>query len=227
MSTDVGSEAVPTLEDLVERLGNIPLRRIVLDPPPGRATEKDLLRLMRKTGRLYELVEGTLVEKPMGYKEGSLAMWLGHLIQCFLDQNDLGNLAGADGTMRLMPHLVRIPDISFVNWEKLPGKVLPTKPIPDLAPDLAIEVLSEGNTPGEMKRKRKEYFFSGAGQVWLVDPEKRTVSVYTSPDEGFVLTEADTLTGGDVLPGFALPVKRIFDRLPKGPSGKPRKPRKK
>src|SRR5262245_49717887 len=63
MSTEFANKAVATLEDLVQRLGNIPLRRIVLDPPPGRATEKDLVRLMRRTGRSYELVEGTLVEK--------------------------------------------------------------------------------------------------------------------------------------------------------------------
>ena len=97
----------------------------------------------------------------MGYTESSLAMWLAHLLQQFLDRNDLGNLAGPDGTLRLMPLLVRMPDISFVRWEKLPGRELPSEPMPDLVPDLAIEILSEGNTPGEMKRKLKEYFITG------------------------------------------------------------------
>lgn len=227
MSLEIKDETVDTIEDLVERLGNVSLRRIVLKPPPGRATEQDLLRLMRRTGRLYELVEGTLVEKVMGYLEGSLAAWLIYLIQDYLVTNDLGNLAGADGTMRLMPRLVRIPDVSFVRWDKLPGRTLPVEPTPDLAPDLAIEILSEGNTPGEMARKRKEYFFCGTLQVWLVDPQKRLVLVYVSPDEGVAHSEADTLDGGSVLPGFTLPVKRIFERLPAGTPRKPRTPRKK
>ncbi len=223
MSTEVWGEEVANVGDLLERLGNISPRRVVLDPPPGKATEKDLLRLMRKTGRLYELVEGTLVEKPMGYLEGCLGGWILHLIQCFLDEHDLGNLGGADATMRLMPKLVRIPDVSFVVWDKLPGRQIPTEPIPDLVPDLAVEVLSEGNTPGEMKQKLKEYFFAGASLVWLVDPAKRVVRVHTAPDKGAVLTEADTLGGGAVLPGLALPVKRIFERLPAAPARKPRK----
>ena len=141
-----------------------------------------------------------------------------YLLQVFLDQHDLGNLGGADGTMRLMPVWCGLPDISFVRWEKLPGRCLPTDAIPDLTPDLAIEVLSEGNTRGEMARKRREYFLSGVELVWLVDPKQRTVTVYTSPDESTVFTEADTLDGGKVLPGLSLPVRRIFERH--APGGK-------
>jgi Uma2 family endonuclease len=223
MSTTIWEDDVPKLSDRIESLGNISPHRIVDDPSPGSATEADLLRLMRKTDRLYELVDGTLVEKVMGYMESSLGVWLGYFLQQYLMENDLGNLAGADATMRLMPKLVRIPDLSFVRWEKLRGHTFPTEAIPDLAPDLAIEILSEGNTLGEMRRKLKEYFFAGATLCWLVDPEKRTVSVYTSPDEFRVLTESDTLDGGAVLPGFALPVKRIFERVLKAPARKPRK----
>src|SRR5581483_9530111 len=114
------------LGDLLERLGNIPPRRVVLDPSPGKATEEDLLRLMRRTDRLYELVEGTLVEKAMGFKEGMLAGWLIRLFGRFLDAHDLGDVGGADTTMRLMPHLVRMPDVAVIRWEKLPGRQLPT-----------------------------------------------------------------------------------------------------
>jgi Uma2 family endonuclease len=206
-----------TMAELLKQLGGISPRRVRLRPPPGKATEKDLLDLLNRTDRLYELVDGVLVEKVMGYPESSLTMWLAYLLQRFLEQNDLGNLAGADGTVWLMPLLVRIPDISFVRWEKLPNHELPEEPIPDLVPDLAIEVLSKGNTPGEMKRKLKDYFITGVKLVWFVDPKQRTVQVFTAPDQSVTLTEADTLDGGDVLPGLTLSVKQIFARLPKRP----------
>jgi Uma2 family endonuclease len=220
MSTIEADDHVETLDQLVERLGGIGLDRIVTDPPPGTATEADLLRLMRRTGRLYELVDGVLVEKTMGYREGSLGGWLIRLIGHYLDEHDLGDLAGADATMRLMKGLVRVPDVSFTRWEKFPGGKLPDEAIPDLVPDLAVEVLSKTNTVGEMQRKLKEYFLTGTSLVWLVDPEKRTVTVHTAPDVSCVLTEDDTLDGGDVLPGFLLAVSRIFERLP-NPKAKP------
>src|SRR5437763_10013644 len=113
-STTVSLE---TMGDLLERLGGISPQRVLMRPQPGKATEKDLLRVMKKTDRLFELVDGTLVEKVMGYGEGGLAADLIRLLGRFLDQHDLGDLAGADATMRLMPRLVRIPDVSFVRWD--------------------------------------------------------------------------------------------------------------
>lgn len=219
---------VETFGQLLEQLGDISPHRIRLRPPPGTATEQDVINIHNRTRRLYELVDGALVEKVMGYSESSLAMWLGHLMQSFLDQHDLGVLAGEAGALRLMRGLVRIPDISFISWDQLPKRQVPTDPIPGLAPDLAVEVLSEGNTPGEMRRKLKEYFLAGAHLVWLVDPDTRTVTVYTAPDECVVLTEEQTLDGGDVLPGLALSLKEIFSRQPREARrpGKPKKPRR-
>jgi Uma2 family endonuclease len=71
-----------------------------------------------------------------------------------------------------------------------------------------------------MERKLKEYFLAGSRLVWLVDLEIRIVSVYTSPDEVTVLREGDTLSGGDVLPGFTLPLKQLFARVPRASSKK-------
>ncbi len=220
-------EQMQNMGELLEQLGGVSPHRVRLHPAPGTATEKDLLEVLDHANVLCELIDGVLVEKVMGYPESSLANWISHLLQLFLDQHDLGNLAGADGTMRLMPGLVRIPDVSFVRWEKLPGRRLPEKAIPNLAPDLAIEVLSEGNTRGEMQRKRREYFLSGVELVWMVDPKRRIVTVYTAgaPDEGVVFTEADTLDGGKVLPGLSLPVRRIFARLPAAESAPDKKKR--
>jgi Uma2 family endonuclease len=201
--------------ELLEQLGGISPRRIRLDPLPGTATEKDLLKILDRTNRIYELVDGVLVEKVMGYPEGALAADIIFLLRQYLERNNLGDLVGADATMRIMTKLVRIPDVSFIRWGKYPGGKRPTEPIPDLVPDLAIEVLSAGNTRGEMARKLREYFLAGVEAVWMVDPRKRTVSVYTPTDQdGRILTEADTLDGGTILPGLNLPVRRIFERVP-------------
>jgi Uma2 family endonuclease len=202
------------IEELLEQLGGISPRRVRLHPPPGKATEKDLLNVLDRTNRPCELIDGVLVEKVLGYTESSLACLLIKILGNFLDEHDLGNLAGMDGTMRLMPKLVRIPDISFVLWEKFPSRQLQPDPIPDLVPDLAVEVLSEGNTRGEMSRKLREYLLAGVTLIWFVDPRKRTITVHTAPDQRVVLTEEDVLDGGTVLPGLRIPVKQIFARLP-------------
>src|SRR5947209_6381702 len=78
--------------------------------------------------------------------------------------------------------LVRMPDVSFVRWEQFPNREVTDVPIPDLYPDLAIEVLSPSNTKREMKRKRKEYFAAGTRLVWELNPKTRTVDVYTVPE---------------------------------------------
>src|SRR5206468_1626606 len=83
-------------------------------------------------------------------------------------------------------------------------------PILDRAPDLAVEVLSKGNTRAEMDRKLREYFAAGVRLVWLIDPKTRTARVHTSPEEMTRLGEGDTLDGGDVLPGFALPLRDLL-----------------
>ncbi len=128
-------------------------------------------------------------------------------------------VAARDGMLRLFPNQIRIPDLSFISWKRMPAEVFPIEKVPTLAPDLAVEILSEGNTDEEMNRKLKDYFQAGSKLVWYVDPRTRTVRVYTSPRKSVLLTEADTLDGGKVLPGFALPIKQWFQRA----SRKPRK----
>jgi Uma2 family endonuclease len=112
-----------------------------------------------------------------------------------------------------MADQVRIPDVAFTSWDRLPGRRRPGSPVPLLAPDLAVEVLSRSNTPGEMALKRQDYFTAGVRLVWEIDPEARTVVVYTSPTHAVTLGLADTLDGGLVLPGFTLPVQELFAEL--------------
>ena len=115
--------------------------------------------------------------------------------------------------MRLAPGLVRIPDVAFISWARLPNRRVPTEPIPDVAPDLAAEVLRVGNTVREMARKRQNYFAAGVQLVWQVDANTRTVEVFTAPDQSTVLHEVQILDGGTVLPGFMLSLHELFAEL--------------
>ena len=102
--------------------------------------------------------------------------------------------------------------MSFILDEQLPDGEIPEEPIPNLFPDLAVEVLSKGNTKAEMQRKLRDYFRAGAKQVWLIDPRKQIVDVFTSPTRHTRLLREDSVDGGAMLPGFVLPVKALFAR---------------
>ena len=92
-------------------------------------------------------------------------------------------------------------------------RTFPTEPIAGFAPNLAVEVLSRSNTKAEMARKRREYFEAGVRLVWEVDPRARTVAVYETPEQATVLDASATLDGGEMLPGFALPLIELFAEL--------------
>lgn len=126
---------------------------------------------------------------------------------------NLGLVSGADGMVRLFPGLVRIPDVAFTSWDRLPGRKVPAEPIPSLVPDLAVEVLSESNTEAEIARKLREYFSAGVRLVWLVDPEARTVAIHKEHEPPVVLDQAQVLDGDDVLPGFRMPLGDLFAEL--------------
>jgi Uma2 family endonuclease len=149
----------------------------------------------------------------MGYNESVLAVAIAAVLRAFVIPRNLGVVSGESGMMRLFAGLVRIPDVAYASWDRLPGRRMPSEPVPALAPDLAVEVLSESNTPREMERKRGEYFRAGVSVVWIVDPDARTVAVYTAVDRSDVLSEADVLGGGSVLPGFAVPLRELFAEL--------------
>ena len=105
---------------------------------------------------------------------------------------------------------MRIPDVSFVSWDRLPGRTFPREEIWKLAPDLAVEVISRSNTRQEMARKLADYFSAGVRLVWYVYPAASEVEVYESPDKHVTLSIQDTLDGGEVLPGFRLPLSTLF-----------------
>ncbi len=139
---------------VVERLG-VPAHRVLLNPPPGEATEKDLLRCKRK---FVELVDGVLVEKAMGWYESRLGAVLVGFLETYLLEHDLGIVLESQGLMRVAPGQLRMPDVAFYSWDHFPRHKLPKGQILGVVPDLAVEVQSPDNTKKELQRKRREYF---------------------------------------------------------------------
>jgi Uma2 family endonuclease len=199
---------------LAERFGPIPLHRIRTEPPPGLATEDDVVELHDRENRLFELVDGILVEKTMGAYESMLAVEIASLLRNFIKPRKLGTVLGSDGMLRLAPGLVRLPDVAFLSMDKFPRGRFPKGAIAPLAPDLAVEVLSRGNTRQEMQEKLHDYFTHGTRLVWFVDPKRHTIQVFTSPTDSRTLSEGETLDGGEVLPGFLLDIRELFAELP-------------
>ena len=153
------------LAEMLDELG-VSAARMRVNPPPGKATEKDVVKIHDRTKRLYELVDGVLVEKIMSHPESALTLDLAWLLRNYLEQHPIGYLTGPDGAMRLMPGLIRIPDVAFISWDQLPKRERPTDPIAGLAPYLAVEVLSKGNTTESRINKA---MLSGKGYLRVTD----------------------------------------------------------
>ena len=200
-----------TLAQTLERLGNVPTERIRMKPALGTARPTDVEAIRAKEQRLFELVDGILVEKTVGFRESLIALFIASRLREFATQYDLGLVVGADGMMRLFGNTVRIPDAAFIAWDRLPDRRVPDGPVPELVPTIAVEVLSSSNTAGEMDRKRREYCDAGVEQVWEVDLEQRTIAVYEGSNQT-VLTAEETLRCGQ-LPGFGLHVAEVFAEL--------------
>jgi Uma2 family endonuclease len=208
------SPEIPRLSDLLSRLGDVPASRVRYFPLPGTATVDDVVEIHDREKRLCELVDGVLVEKPMGFKESLLAGAILAALRAFVVPRKLGVVSGEAGMMQLLAGLVRMPDVAYVSAARLPNGRVPREPVPLLVPDLAVEVLSKSNTRAEMKRKREEYFRAGVRLVWMFDPDARSAEVYTDAATPPVrLSENDTIDGGAVLPGFTLSLHDLFAEL--------------
>ena len=197
-----------TFADLHRKLGEVPLDRIRLVPAPGTATEADLLIAGKP---ICELIDGVLVEKPMGARESCLAAILIKLIGIHIEPDDLGLVLGADGLLQILPDQVRAPDVSFIPWSTLPGGQMPEGVAYwSIAPALAVEVLSPTNTKAEIDRKLRELFAAGIKLAWVINPDTRRAKIYTSAKRFREIDETGTLEGGKVLPGFTLPLAKLF-----------------
>lgn len=199
-----------TLQDLADRFGPMPFRRVRMDPPPGTATEEDVIRIDEHEDRICELIDGILVEKDVSSLASLIAARIVKLLAIFVDDRGLGFVLGEQALLRLAIGRVRAPDASFIRADQVPSGEFPNEPISDLVPTLAVEVMSPGNTKREMDEKLDEYFASGSELVWYVYPVRKEIEVYTKRDECRILGAGDVLGGGSVLPGFSVRVADVF-----------------
>jgi Uma2 family endonuclease len=161
-------------------------------------------------GTRTELVRGVLqVREPVGPAHGCTASEITRAIGNYLDTHPIGvTMVEAGYVTERGPDTVRGPDVSFMTYER--AKEVKGDGFAQIAPDLAIEVLSPSNTPREVDKKVAEYFTMGARLVWVADPKKRTVTVLAPEALAYVVAGDESLDGGDVLPGFRVEVKKLF-----------------
>jgi Uma2 family endonuclease len=175
-------------------------------------TAEQLLALPMGMGKRYELVAGELrVMSPAGWEHGEIVHNLQSILGYFIRQNDLGRGFGAETGFLLHrnPDTVRAPDFAFVAKRNLP-KTRPTEAYWPGAPDLAVEVLSPGDTTGEVDEKIQEWLASGCKGVWVIDPQLQTVTVHQSKTSIQLFTADETLPGDPVVPGFSCVVSELF-----------------
>jgi Uma2 family endonuclease len=195
------------------KLLGIPAHRIHLEPAPGTATEDDVIHLLHHQNRICELIDGTLVEKPMGTRESFLAATIIRILGAYVYDKNLGLVSAPDGPFRMLQGNIRYPDVSFVPWSALPDGELPEEAIWSVVPTLAVEVLSESNTHAEMVQKWGELSELGTKVLWLIDPATSTAEIWRPGEEPVLIGLADKLDAAPALPGFLLPLADIFDSL--------------
>lgn len=158
-----------------------------------------------------ELLRGELIMmSPPGFEHGRIVVRLGGRLGAYAEKESLGLVAAGDPGFLIAqdPDTVRAPDVAFIGADRVPNT--PIEGYFQGAPDLAVEVLSPTDRAGEVLAKVQDWLDAGCRAVWLVDPKTRTVTVYHSRTDIVVLRESDELTGGEVVPGFAVPVAEIF-----------------
>ena len=164
--------------------------------------------LPENQNRFFERVRGEIIEvSPSNTYSSAVAMLIGHHLLMFIQGKNLGYGTGEQGGYDLPEETTYAPDVAYISKER--QAELPYRGFTRAAPELAVEVVSPGNTASEINRKVLDFLGAGKQLVWVVYPDTRTVNVHTSAGSR-TLREDDTLDGGDVLPGFRLRVRDIF-----------------
>jgi len=160
-----------------------------------------------------ELVRGELIMmSPAGVEHGRIVARLARRLGNQVEDRGVGTVLAGDVGFRIGhdPDTVRAPDVALLRTERIPPVLL--WGFFEGAPDLAVEVLSPSDRPGEASAKAHEWLAAGCRLVWVVDPATRTVTQYRSHTDIAVLTDSDTLGGGDVVPAFSIAVGEIFSK---------------
>jgi Uma2 family endonuclease len=174
--------------------------------------------LAKRNSGAYELVDGCLVRRPMGAESSWVATRIICILGAFLEGKKLGLLFTSEASYQCFPDApkkLRRADVSFVRRDRFPDDIVPKAQL-KVPPDLAVEVVSPGDNAEELEKKVGEYLSAGARLVWVVYPTGRRVVIRrpATAAAGRIaeLLAQDTITGEDVIPGFACPVSRFFER---------------
>jgi Uma2 family endonuclease len=173
-------------------------------------TPEELLQMA--DGHRYELIDGQLVERNMGAEASEVAANVIRLIGPHAHIRKLGKVFATDCGYQIFPDdpkRVRYPDASFLARNRLPEDKTPKGHL-RIAPDLAVEVVSPNDTAEEVETKRLAFLRAGTRLLWVIYPESRTVHIYRQAGTSTLLTDADELSGEDVLPGFTCRVAELF-----------------
>ncbi len=162
----------------------------------------------------HELIRGELYPiMPTGALHGIVTNRISKFLSYFLDENNLGEIFAAETGFRLKNQSVVGADVAFVSKENLSKFGIPDSFFPT-APDLAVEVVSPGNTSEEISTKVEDYLSSGSRLVWIVYPKRKVVVIYRANNTVSFLHEEDELSGEDVIPDFRLQLEKVFGNLP-------------
>lgn len=178
-----------------------------------RVTVEEFWEMPEEPGKRFELVDGELVEVPgAGALHTMIVFALARMLQDFVQQHDLG-IVMPDGlayVLRRGPDQVRIPDVSFVAWDRVPDEGVP-EGFWEGAPTLAVEVVSPHDRADDIHERVQDFLESGTQQVWVLWPRRQSVSVYSPDGDTRELGPDAQLDGGDMLPGFSVTVGDLFE----------------
>lgn len=181
------------------------------------ATEKRLftaeeLAAMRDLGPC-ELISGRIVPMtPTGDEHGAIEANVAAELQAYVREKNLGKVRSGEVGIyaRRNPDTVRAADVLYISHERYARKT--SSIFLDVAPDLIVEILSPSDSWTEVTQKLRDYFAIGVRMVWVIDPAARTIYAYRSLTDIREFTASDMLPGDDVLPGFSIPVARLFEQ---------------
>ncbi len=156
----------------------------------------------------YEYIKGELI--PMAaasIRHGAISIRIIRYLDPHVHSNNLGHLYTAETSFKVGDRVLK-PDVAFVTRKRMTDDEDKGFPIP---PDLAIEVVSPTDIQSQVTAKALAYLEAGTPLVWVIDPVSYTVTVYKSKTDIKILTQEDTLTGDDVVPGFSCSVELLFE----------------